>query len=71
MKSSEVKYIQMDVNYYGNIFPKVRFYPNTNEKLKSSSLKNEDGYWFGLYINNCIPINARIVINILFAILSS
>ena len=60
MKNSEVKYIQMDINYYGNIFPKVRFYPNMNEKLKSSSIKNEDGYWFGLDLDNRISINVHL-----------
>lgn len=50
----------MDINYYGTIFPKVRFYPDANEKLKPSSIKNEDGYWFGLCLGDCIPINVNL-----------
>ena len=55
-----VKCIQMDINCFGSIFPKVKFYPNTNEKLNSSTIKNEDGYWFGLNLNNRLPINVHL-----------
>ena len=49
--------MEMDVKYYGDTFFKVRYYPKASEKLKSTSMKNEDGYWFGLELDNRIPIN--------------
>lgn len=60
MKNKKVKYIMMDITYYGFFFPNVKYYPAKEEKLDSFSLRTEDGYWFGIDLNQQIPINVHL-----------
>ena len=50
----------MDVSYYGIYFTNVRFYPAKDEELDSFSLRTKDGYWFGIDLNQQIPVNIHL-----------
>lgn len=60
MQRRQVKYIKMDISYYGNIFSNVKYYPAKEEKIDSFSLRTEDGLWFGLDLPQQIPINVHL-----------
>ena len=60
MKNKQVKYIRMDVSYYGMFFPNIKYYPTKDEDLDSFSIRTEDGCWFGLDLNQKIPINVHL-----------
>lgn len=60
MKIKQVKYIRMDVSYYGMFFPNIKYYPTKDEDLDSFSIRTEDGCWFGLDLNQKIPINVHL-----------
>lgn len=55
-KYKEIAYIQMDFSYYGKYFSKVKYYPPKDEGVSSDSLRDEDGFWFGLDLDGVIPI---------------
>jgi len=60
MCNKQVKYVKMDISYYGIFFPNVKYYPRKEENLDSFSLRTEDGYWFGIDLNQQIPINVHL-----------
>lgn len=55
-----VEYIQMDIIYYGKCFPRIKYYPKKDDIFDSFSLRTEDGCWFGLDLNQQIPINVHL-----------
>lgn len=55
-----VKYIQMDVTYYGKCFPKIKYYLTKEENANLYSLREDDGLWFGLDLGGYIPINVHL-----------
>lgn len=59
-KGKEVKYIQMDIFYCGKCFPKTKYYPVNEDNVNSYSLREDNGLWFGLDLNDNIPINVRL-----------
>ena len=59
-KYKEVTYIQMDISYYGKYFSKVKYYPAKVSGVSSHSLRDEDGFWFGLDLDGVIPINVHL-----------
>ena len=59
-KCKEIAYIQMDVSYYGKCFSKVKYYPAKEDNISFSSLREEDGFWFGLDLDDIIPINVHL-----------
>ncbi|MBQ9561538.1 MAG: hypothetical protein IJV10_04585 [Prevotella sp.] len=60
MKNKQVKYITMDISCHGSYFHKVKYYPAKEDCLDSLSLRAEDGLWFGLDLNQQIPINVHL-----------
>ena len=60
MKSKRVKYISMDISYYGNLYASVKYYPAKGDGLDSLSLRTYDGLWFGIDLNQQIPINVHL-----------
>lgn len=59
-KFKEVTYIQMDISYYGKYFSKVKYYTAKDSGVSSHSLRDEDGFWFGLDLDGVIPINVHL-----------
>lgn len=59
-KYKDVAYIQMDISYYGKYFSKVKYYPAKVSGVSSHSLRDEDGFWFGLDLDGVIPINVHL-----------
>lgn len=59
-KYKKVAYIQMDISYYGKFFSKVRYYPAKEDNVNYSSLREEDGFWFGLDLKQQIPVNVHL-----------
>ena len=56
----KVKYIQMDVTYYGKAFLKTKYYPTNEDDVNSDSLRDDEGLWFGLDLDGNIPINIHL-----------
>ena len=56
----KVKYIQMDIIYYGKSFPRIKYYPAKEEDVNFFSLRENDGLWFGLDLGGHIPINVHL-----------
>ena len=50
----------MDVTYYGKYFPRIKYYPTKEENTNFSSLREDDGLWFGLDLGGHIPINVHL-----------
>ena len=50
----------MDISYYGKCFSKVKYFPAKEDDVNYSSLKNEDGLWFGIDLDDVIPINVHL-----------
>ena len=59
-KYKEITYIQMDISYYGKCFSKVKYYPDKEDGVNYISLREEDGLWFGLDLDDKIPINVHL-----------
>jgi hypothetical protein len=57
MNNKRVKFIQMDVTYYGNHFPKSKYYLTRDDGLVFFSSREDDGLWLGLDIDEKKPIN--------------
>ncbi len=55
-----VKFIQMDVTYYGKCFPRIKYYLTKEENANLYSLREDDGLWFGLNLGGHIPINVHL-----------
>ena len=55
-----IKYIQMDVVYYGKSFPKTKYYPAKDYGVDFCSLREGDGLWFGLDLGGYIPIDVHL-----------
>ena len=60
MKNKKVKYIQMDVTYYGKCYPRIKYYPANEDNVNSYSLRGDEGLWFGLDLGGHIPINVHL-----------
>ena len=50
----------MDITYYGKTFPKMTYYPTSEDDVNSNSLRRDDGLWFGLDLGGHIPINVHL-----------
>lgn len=51
--------IQMNISYYGDEFIKTMHHPEDSD-VTDITVKNEDGYWYGLDLNGSIPVNIHI-----------
>lgn len=60
MKNILVKCSKMDISYYGIYFTNVKYYLAKEEELDYFSLRTEDGYWFGIDLNQQIPVNVHL-----------
>lgn len=59
-KYKDVAYNQMGISYYGKYFSKVKYYPAKVSGVSSHSLRDEDGFWFGLDLDGDIPVNVHL-----------
>lgn len=59
-KDKKVKCIQMDIRYYDEDYLSVKHFPESNDDATKSVVKSEDGYWYGLDLDNRIPINVHL-----------
>jgi hypothetical protein len=59
-QNKTVKYIQMNVTCYGNRFPNTKYYPSKDDDLDFRSLREDDGFWFGIDLDGDIPINVHL-----------
>ena len=60
MKNKKVKCIQTNISFYGKCFSKMKFYPAKEECVNFRSLREEYGFWFGLDLDDIIPINVHL-----------
>ena len=60
LKNKKVKYIMMDISYYGKSFSKVKYYPTKENRVNFSCLREEDGVWFDLDLDGNIHINVHL-----------
>ena len=59
-KCKGIEFVQMDISYYGRCYSKVKYYPAKEESVTFRSLREEDGLWFGLDLDDVIPINVHL-----------
>lgn len=59
-RNKKVKYLQMDITYYGKRFPRIKYCPTKEENANFYSLREDDGLWFGLDLGGYIPINVHL-----------
>ena len=43
-QGKKVKYIQMDITYFGKCFPKTKYYSAKEDGVYSHSLRTDDGF---------------------------
>ena len=59
-QNKRVNFIQMDITYYGNHYPKMRYYPSKEDEVDFTSLREDDGLWLGFDLSGHIPINVHL-----------
>lgn len=59
-KYKEITCIQIDISYYGKCFSKVKYFTAKEDGVNYSSLREEDGLWFGIDLEDAFPINVHL-----------